>query len=85
MGFVCRQKICQKSTLNRVFFGIFASSNGLSCSGVKAGLDLELKYITKITSIIGMGPTKENTEVKVNRPRATRHGPPDLFIEHFDF
>ena len=39
-----------KPMLKSRIFGIFASCNGLLCGGVKEGL--ELKYETKITSII---------------------------------
>jgi len=45
------KKFFKNQRQNRVLLGIFESWNGLFCSGVKAGL--ELKYINKITLIIG--------------------------------
>ena len=45
----------------------------LFCGGAKAGL--ELKYVTKITSII-------RSDEILNRPHVCPHGPPILFIEH---
>jgi len=45
----------------------------LFCSAIKAGL--ELRYVTKITSIIG-------SDEILNRPHVCPHGPPNLFIEH---
>jgi len=63
---LCPQKIYQTSTSTLRIFSIFASWNGLFCCGIKAGI--ELKYITKITSIIG-------SDKILNRPRVCSQPP----------
>ena len=53
-------KVVKNQRKTRIFFGIFASS------GIKAGL--ELKYVTKITSIIG-------SDKILNRPHVCSQPP----------